>query len=539
MCFELPFRYTTNRNVGESASCRKPLVEKMVNNPSREENKILNSLDNKNQHKSTGLQSGLGISPVAEEDLGVQHLSLHNENQREEKNLPDQVDYRVGQHPVSFKEGSRVSANSNNYNNQRNFTVHSVTRPEQSEYRVGLPVKPACNEVSQNPAIPKSFPSNTIVKLEPRESYAEPLATSITTHHEQSLTQSESSNSSTKSSISSQRSFSSSMTVKTEINDVAPSFVKKETISPEYPNTLRNSLYNCGSQIRRSNEYQAATARSRSPNNPEPAMDLKIDVKPRNFSSQFASEAPLPVSQPIKQRQPSPDYREPSPDPRFLTNPKTTATHLMPRSETMPDPLEYRQRPRLMNYNEPPADQRSAHTVNPRNFSGVRTEMIGEFKKEVLPSKYTEHARTEVPRANYLAAEQQPHCIENLVDKQSTTPAAYGNTYEGANPRQRHTAVPQSLSQLSQFQNVIMPGPGQSQPKIYVVKDKSFIELSLIGKGMSCQVFRVQDLSTRKLYAMKIVDLSALAPELCKGSLEEIELLRTLQGTPIVSLIDL
>jgi serine/threonine-protein kinase TTK/MPS1 len=73
---------------------------------------------------------------------------------------------------------------------------------------------------------------------------------------------------------------------------------------------------------------------------------------------------------------------------------------------------------------------------------------------------------------------------------------------------------------------------------IHQVNKRPFIRLDLIGKGGSSRVYRVMS-PTNELYALKRVALDKTDPETMKGYMNEIQLLRRLDGNDrIIRLID-
>ena len=80
--------------------------------------------------------------------------------------------------------------------------------------------------------------------------------------------------------------------------------------------------------------------------------------------------------------------------------------------------------------------------------------------------------------------------------------------------------------------------PPQQQGKTLIIKDKEYLILGSLGRGMSGEVLRVQDVSCGELRAIKCVDLSKMDKDSAQGCLDEISLLRKLQAPCIVKMFD-
>ncbi|XP_072765067.1 uncharacterized protein Mps1 isoform X2 [Anoplolepis gracilipes] len=80
--------------------------------------------------------------------------------------------------------------------------------------------------------------------------------------------------------------------------------------------------------------------------------------------------------------------------------------------------------------------------------------------------------------------------------------------------------------------------PPQRQEKTLHVKDREYLILGSLGRGMSGEVLRVQDISFGELRAIKCVDLSKMDKESAQGCLDEITMLRKLQAPCVVRMID-
>lgn len=74
--------------------------------------------------------------------------------------------------------------------------------------------------------------------------------------------------------------------------------------------------------------------------------------------------------------------------------------------------------------------------------------------------------------------------------------------------------------------------------KKIIVKNKEYLVLGTLGRGMSGEVLRVQDLSSSELRAIKCVNLNSMDKDSAQGCLEEISMLHKLQAPCIVKMFD-
>jgi len=80
--------------------------------------------------------------------------------------------------------------------------------------------------------------------------------------------------------------------------------------------------------------------------------------------------------------------------------------------------------------------------------------------------------------------------------------------------------------------------PPQRQSKTLIVKNKEYLILGSLGRGMSGEVLRVQDVSCGELRAIKCVDLSKMDKDSAQGCLDEISMLHKLQAPCVVKMFD-
>ena len=77
------------------------------------------------------------------------------------------------------------------------------------------------------------------------------------------------------------------------------------------------------------------------------------------------------------------------------------------------------------------------------------------------------------------------------------------------------------------------------QNKVLTINGRQYLVLGVLGQGMSCEVVRVQDLTTSELRAVKCVNLSKMDKDSVEGCLQEICLLDKLKAPCIVHMYNL
>lgn len=80
--------------------------------------------------------------------------------------------------------------------------------------------------------------------------------------------------------------------------------------------------------------------------------------------------------------------------------------------------------------------------------------------------------------------------------------------------------------------------PRQRQGKTLFVKDREYLIWGTLGRGMSGEVLRVQDVHCGESRAIKCVDLSKMDKESAQGCLDEISMLHKLQAPCIIRMFD-
>ncbi|KAG5326549.1 TTK kinase, partial [Acromyrmex heyeri] len=120
------------------------------------------------------------------------------------------------------------------------------------------------------------------------------------------------------------------------------------------------------------------------------------------------------------------------------------------------------------------------------------------------------------------------------------------NIVPNANCKNSHYSVPERQSKEMQIVDkmtnvqftVPLSIPPQQQGKTLIIKDKEYLILGSLGRGMSGEVLRVQDVSCGELRAIKCVDLSKMDKDSAQGCLDEISMLRKLQAPCVVKMFD-
>ncbi|XP_066584688.1 uncharacterized protein Mps1 isoform X2 [Prorops nasuta] len=76
------------------------------------------------------------------------------------------------------------------------------------------------------------------------------------------------------------------------------------------------------------------------------------------------------------------------------------------------------------------------------------------------------------------------------------------------------------------------------QNKSILIKGNEYLILGVLGRGMSGEVYRVQDVMSSELRAVKCVNLNCMDKEAAQGCLEEISMLNKLQASCVVKMFD-
>ncbi|EZA53149.1 Dual specificity protein kinase Ttk [Ooceraea biroi] len=120
----------------------------------------------------------------------------------------------------------------------------------------------------------------------------------------------------------------------------------------------------------------------------------------------------------------------------------------------------------------------------------------------------------------------------------------HASVHEHYPVRERHYPVREEVRQIAdkvasvQFSVPTSLLPQRQSGKTLFVKDKEYLILGSLGRGMSGEVLRVQDLSSGEMLAIKCVDLSKMDKEAAQGCLDEITMLHKLQAPCVIKMFD-
>ncbi|XP_035742695.1 probable serine/threonine-protein kinase mps1 [Vespa mandarinia] len=109
-----------------------------------------------------------------------------------------------------------------------------------------------------------------------------------------------------------------------------------------------------------------------------------------------------------------------------------------------------------------------------------------------------------------------------------------------SNEREVEENIKEVVDKISNVQVSIPSNPSNSMEryKRIMIKNKEYLILGTLGRGMSGEVLRVQDLTSSELRAIKCVNLSRMDKDSAQGCLEEISMLHKLQASCIVRMFD-
>lgn len=109
-----------------------------------------------------------------------------------------------------------------------------------------------------------------------------------------------------------------------------------------------------------------------------------------------------------------------------------------------------------------------------------------------------------------------------------------------SNKREVEENIKEVVDKISNVQVSIPSNPSGSMEryKRIMIKNTEYLILGILGRGMSGEVLRVQDLTSSELRAIKCVNLSRMDKDSAQGCLEEISMLHKLQASCIVKMFD-
>lgn len=138
-------------------------------------------------------------------------------------------------------------------------------------------------------------------------------------------------------------------------------------------------------------------------------------------------------------------------------------------------------------------------------------------------------------------AETHRNELKNTLAKQSSDSQA--NKYaaaghESAPIRENFNKNSDSVENVKIQVSVPSSTKKSQHGKTITVKNREYMILGFLGQGMSGNVYRVQDLKSFELRAIKVVDLSRMDKENMQSSIQEINMLCKLQAPCIVQMYD-
>ncbi|KMQ97429.1 dual specificity protein kinase ttk [Lasius niger] len=192
-----------------------------------------------------------------------------------------------------------------------------------------------------------------------------------------------------------------------------------------------------------------------------------------------------------------------------------------------------------MNYhNDPKFAKPTEETKENKQFANMPDTFLTSNAKAV-PSK------NEIKR-NVIIGSDTGLKQDSLRILKKYSEGDYGIVSECKNSHERYSAHEKKREEEQQIVNrlanmqftipsSILP---QRQSKTLHVKNREYLILGSLGRGMSGEVLRVQDLSSGELRAIKCVDLKKMDKESAQGCLDEISMLNKLQAPCVVRMFD-
>ncbi|XP_021934074.1 serine/threonine-protein kinase MPS1 isoform X2 [Zootermopsis nevadensis] len=182
------------------------------------------------------------------------------------------------------------------------------------------------------------------------------------------------------------------------------------------------------------------------------------------------------------------------------------------------------------------------HSVAGRALSKINA-MENATKLDVIPEEQAHQIEEVCSHSGSLNKSSSKTVQEYLTEskKELSVISAQGNNSVGKSfAAYEDSKMQQPVQSKSRFelvykqdQNMALKS-AQSQDNYITVNGKSYKVQKILGKGGSSQVFDVLDPNTRQELAMKCVNLSVAEPSIAQGYLNEIALLRRLQGSDTV-----
>ncbi|XP_020282501.1 probable myosin light chain kinase DDB_G0279831 isoform X2 [Pseudomyrmex gracilis] len=198
---------------------------------------------------------------------------------------------------------------------------------------------------------------------------------------------------------------------------------------------------------------------------------------------------------------------------------------------------------------EPYQEDRTIRVVNSiKKLMKTETNYNKDLKPAKLIEETKENEQPDVPDTlpeNNRKTTQDKSCKSKQVMSgfdigvQAIQDSSKNNTDNNVVHEKQHEKLRQVVDQVANVQfSVPSSIPQQWQEKNLFVKNREYMILGCLGRGMCGEVLRVQDLSCGELRAIKCVDLSKMDKDTSQGCLDEISMLRKLQASCIVKMFD-
>ncbi|KYN14118.1 PREDICTED: probable serine/threonine-protein kinase mps1 [Trachymyrmex cornetzi] len=198
-------------------------------------------------------------------------------------------------------------------------------------------------------------------------------------------------------------------------------------------------------------------------------------------------------------------------------------------------------------------EDRNRKTIGPLNVKLMQTETNYKDLKLMEPIEEVKENKQSNMLGNRNTVQNQnedKQIIGSNMDMKilhdSRKHSGEHNIVPNVNCKNSHYSVPERQSKEMQIVDKMtnvqftVPSsiPPQQQGKTLIIKDKEYLILGSLGRGMSGEVLRVQDVSCGELRAIKCVDLSKMDKDSAQGCLDEISMLRKLQAPCVVKMFD-
>lgn len=229
---------------------------------------------------------------------------------------------------------------------------------------------------------------------------------------------------------------------------------------------------------------------------------------------------------------------------RFL-NSENRLTHRKPLGESTH--FNHPERPPLENYNLARRTLQLPYAAE----SGLlaKENLATESKCEVKENLANTARRSLIERDNLAPAAEAVLLSRTETDKKSEGVVPTNNNFDVEARNGRPTvAGSERLAKPSTKDNVngnpanvqfsVAAKPREKKyGQLINVKGIEYVVLGKLGQGMSGNVFRVQEVKTGELRAIKCVDLSQIDKETAQGCLEEVALLERLRAPCIIHMV--